>query len=245
MKLLTAVMFLFTVSAFAQTITLPEYNWSLTDILSRGQTKERLYQNMNRTLVKTGNSICSNRALIWTYDFKRKNDIETGKLFLFYTEKNSRTAGKTWWYHVTPVINEGGTIWTMDAGFPGFVSSPLSQADWLMKFSGTSKCQPIAADDTEFFERMFKGRVFPDYTAKYGRQDCYTIIVPSGLWTPASIAKNILGKDENGRPTRQSSDHFDMDELFDACVEAVTNPLGRFFGSGKKRCSDYLSYSRN
>ena len=59
-------------SAFAQEVTLSDFNnWKLTDIATKGYKKEALFSKMNRDLIKVGVSICSNRALVWAYDFKR------------------------------------------------------------------------------------------------------------------------------------------------------------------------------
>ena len=48
----------------------------LTDIAKRGFKKEVLFSQMNRDLIKVRSSICSNRAMIWAYDFQRKQSIE-------------------------------------------------------------------------------------------------------------------------------------------------------------------------
>ena len=58
--------------------------------------------------------------------------------------------------------------------------------------------------------------------------------------TPASLAMNALGKDGSGRPVRHERTEIDKDEVYAACTEAVTNPLGRIFGTGKKKCRKFL-----
>src|SRR3954465_8728523 len=96
-------------SAFSQTITLNEFKYPVKDIKSQGLTKEALYQNMNRSLVRPQDSICSNRAEVWAYEFEKKSDVTSPKIFLFFTPKNSRTGGwltgVNWWYHVSPMVN--------------------------------------------------------------------------------------------------------------------------------------------
>lgn len=229
-----------TTSVFAQEVVLNEFsNWKMTEISSRGFNKEALYSKMNRSVMKPGASICSNRALVWAYDFKRNQNIDAGKLFLFYTKKTGEVGQKTWWYHVTPVINEKGTIFAMDAGFPGMIKTPLLTNDWLKKFSGSTNCKEIKASDTDLIERMFAGYVFPE-TTSHGTHDCYYSITPGGFWTPATVAMGLLGKDENGRPVNYVRDHIEKDEVLEACLEAATSSIGRVFGSGKKRCEEYL-----
>lgn len=229
-----------TSSVLAANISLPDYkNWEMTDIAEKGLKKETLFTNMNRDLIKVGASICSNRALVWAYDFERKQGIQAGKLFMFYTKKTGDTGAKTWWYHVTPIINENGQIFTMDAGFPGDIRGPLAPKDWFKRFAGSTKCKEIQATETDLIERMFDGYVFPE-TTSYGKFDCYYKMTPGGYWTPSSVAMGLLGKDEEGKPVQYVRDEIDKDEVYAACVEAVTSPLGRVLGSGKKRCEKYL-----
>ena len=227
-------------SAFAQEVVLSDFNnWKMTDISTKGYKKETLFSKMNRDLIKVGASICSNRALVWAYDFKRNQNIDAGKLFLFYTKKTGEVGQTTWWYHVTPVINEKGTVFAMDAGFPGSINAPLEPKDWLKKFTGSTNCKEIKAGDNDLIERMFDGYVFPQ-TTTHGTYDCYYSYTPGGFWTPATVAMGLLGVDETGKPVRHVRDEIEKDEVYAACVEAVTGPLGRALGGGKKRCAKYL-----
>jgi len=86
---------------------------------------------------------------------------------------------------------------------------------------------------------MFKGYVFPE-TTSYGSFDCYYVYTPGGYWTPSSVAQGLLGVDESGKPIQYSREEIDNDVVFAACVEAVTKPMSRALGGGKKRCEKYL-----
>lgn len=218
--------------------SLPDYNYELTDIAQKNLTKEKLFSEMDRDFIKVGQSICSNRAHMWGYDFKRQHDLDTGKIFLFYTKKTGEVGRKTWWYHVAPVLNENNNLFVMDAGFSA-IKKPLSTQDWLHSFVGSHNCKEIKAGENELIERMFSGSVFPE-TTSYGTYDCYYKITPAGYWTPASVASNLLGRDYAGNPTRYVRDEIDTDEVYAACTEAVTSPIGRMFGAGKKKCRKYL-----
>lgn len=232
------VFFVLSFSASAQVLT--DYGYTLTDVLTRGQTKETLFSGLNRTLVKTGSSICSNRALIWTYDMKRNHNINAAKIFLFYTGKNGEIGSKKWWYHVAPVINEAGQIWVIDGGFSGFVKRPMLVGEWLTKFVDTPNCKVIRATENDMFERMFIGRMFPEYTPEYGQNDCYTVITPGAFWTPATVAMHALQQDSDGRPIRFTRDQYDMSELLQACKEAAAGRLGTVLGGKTKKCREYL-----
>jgi hypothetical protein len=241
MRSLGFFIFLCSASVFSQTINISDYQWSLTDVSSRKYSKETLFSQMDRDLIKVGGSICSNRALVWVYDFKRFYNIDAGKVFLFYTKKTGDVGRKTWWYHVSPIINENGKIWVLDAGFPGMIKKPLTEAEWFKAFTGSTNCKEIRAGENELIEKMFSGSVFPERTS-YGKYDCYYKHVPAGYWTPRQVAMNLLGIDENGKPVHFFRHEINKDEVYEACVEAVTRSLGRIAGGGQNRCKKYLNY---
>lgn len=240
MKLFSAVILvLISLSAFAQT-TLPDFRYNMTDISQRGETPDTLFAKLNRKIVKTGSSVCSNRALMWTYDMKRFQNIDAGKIFLFYTGKNGEIGSKKWWYHVAPVVNDKGQVWVIDGGFPGYVKKPMLVTEWLTKFVNTSNCKMINANERDLFERMHKGRMYPEYTPQYGAVDCYTYVAPGPFWTPATVAMGVLQADAEGTPIRFTRDQYDMDELLQACKEAAAGRLGTVLGGQKKKCKEYL-----
>lgn len=224
--------------AVAADLKLKDYDWSLSDVAQRGLTKEKLFSGMDRDFIRTKDSICSNRAMMWVHNFKEKHDIDTGKIFLFYTKKKGDISLKTWWYHVAPVINENGNVWVMDAGFPGWITRPISGTEWLSKFANSTNCKEINATETDLLELIFNGQTFPHQT-RYGYHDCYYKIVPHTIWTPEILAMNLLGRDSDGRPTRIDRDVVDREELYQACLEATTSKIGFALGTNKKECKEY------
>lgn len=225
---ITAFALTFATSTFA-TVELPEFNWGVEDIAERNLTKEELFTSMDRDFINLGQSICANRAMMWLYDFKKSHDINGAKVFLFYTAKTS----KKWWYHVAPVINEKGSLFVMDAGFPGFIDSPLSVDGWLTKFTEKKTCKAIRAEDSELIEAISKGTYFPEVTES-GRHDCYYILAPAGYWFPHSLYTQLKGLPSNITEELQPKD------VYQACKEAVTTPIGRFLGAGKKKCKKFI-----
>ncbi len=239
-KIFSLALMVLSTSLFAQEVRLPDFkNWELTDVSKLGYKKEALFTQMNRDLLKLSNSICSNRALVWAFDLKRNQNIDAGKIFMFFTEKTGDVGLKTWWYHVSPIINEMGTVYALDAGFPGMINVPLTVKQWLKQFAHRETCKEIKATEVDLVMRMFKGAVYPQRT-QYGFYDCYYVLTPGGYWTPSSVAKGLLGTDETGAQVNYERDEIDKEEVLEACIEAATSPLGRVLGGGKKRCEKYL-----
>jgi len=230
-------------SALAEDLKLNDYSWwTVTDITSKNLTAKSLFKRMDREFIKTKSSICSNRALMWANDFKRDHDLNTAKIFLFYTKKEETPTTfniKTWWYHVAPVVNENSNLLVLDAGFPGFVNGPLTTGEWLKKFVRSSNCKEINANETDLVSLIFNQRVFPKSTS-YGNYDCYYKIVPHTIWTPEVLALNLLGTDRTGRPVRVERDSISLNELYQACLEATTGSIGYTLGASKEKCKEYV-----
>lgn len=236
MKLIvTLIVLSLSTLSFAQEISLSEYNWKMTDISKKGFTKESLFSKMDRKVIKLNSSICSNRALLWAHDFKRFYDIDSAKIFLFFTKVTGEMGRKTWWYHVAPMVNERGHLWVLDAGFPSKIPGPKKSADWLNSFAGSTNCKEIKSGENDLIERMFYMSTFPERTS-YGKYNCYYRIVPGPFWTPASVAKNLLGVNERGEPVRFERDEFDKEELYQSCLEATASKIGRALGTSVERC---------
>jgi hypothetical protein len=235
MKLIPALLLstLFSAAAFAYPVNIPDYNYSLTDVLDRGVTKEQMFSQMDRSFMKLGNSVCANRALVWLNDFNRFYGVHGAKIFLFYTDRTGGEGSKEWWYHVAPVIAERGQLYVLDAGFT-FIDQPLYPQVWMNLFAKNSECKEIQADETDLVQLMNEGRQFPSNT-RYGNYNCYYKIVPEGLWFPQNVAQSLEGG--------YVSNTIQPQDVFDACVEASTTNLGRFFGSGKDKCKKYLGFS--
>lgn len=239
MKLLSLLV-LFTVPAFAQTLMLKDFNYPVPDISEKNQSKEILFKDMNRTLVRTKDSICSNRAHVWSYEFQKK-EVVAPKIFLFFTPKTGSFGGMSWWYHVSPMVNENGKLWVMDAGFPDRFNAPVSVEAWLKEFNGQeSVCKEIKHADIDLIGRMFKAEAFPE-TTSHGKYNCYYKIAPAGYWTPSQLAQNLSGHDENGRPVNFNREEMEEGDVMQACVETSTNPLGWMVRSTRAKCRYFIN----
>lgn len=237
--LIGSLTLLFSTQLLAQDLYLSNYNFTVPDIARRGLTKETMFSSMERTFLKLNSSICSNRALVWAHNFKRQYGVDTAKLFLFYSDKTGEVGDKKWWYHVTPLVNERGTLYALDAGFPGFVKTPLLPEQWLQKFVGSTNCKEIRNEDEDLIALMFTQSRFPS-TTRYGTYDCYYRITSGPYWTPNTVAQNLLQRDRRGRPISFYRDSIVQSELLQSCKEASTTPVGGIFSNSDKKCREYL-----
>jgi len=236
MKLFVLIGILALQVASAADIKLPEYDWTLTDISSKELDRQGVFESMDTDDIKLGSSICSNRALLWTYEMKKKLDLNTAKIFVFYTGKVGDVGRKKWWYHVAPVINEGGKLYVADPGFEQDITGPQPKTEWLKTFAGTSNCYEIKNGDSDLIRLMYEERWFPRSTS-HGHYTCYYKIVPGTYWTPGSVAENLLGIDDEGKRVRSTDrSRYQREELQQACEEATTGKFGRWFSDAKNYC---------
>jgi hypothetical protein len=241
MKLIALLSLATSLSVSATTVTLPEYGHELRDVRTRNETPESLFKKLNRTLVRVKDSICSNRAHVWAYDFEKRG-LDGAKVFLFFTPKTSTFDGNTWWYHVAPVVNDGGKLWVLDGGFPHRFDRPLALSDWLREFNGEhSVCKEIKREDEVLVKLMFGDHSFPETTV-HGKYNCYYRLTPPGYWIPSQVAANLTGTDEAGRPVRVERDAFDLGEVFQACRETSTGVTSYVLRRNVARCNWFLEH---
>lgn len=239
MKTLSLFLLSLSFSATAQTLMLKDYKYPVPDIAQKKMSKEILFKEMNRRLVRIKDSICSNRAHVWSFEMKKK-EVEAPKMFMFFTPSTSHFDGVSWWYHVTPTVNENGKLWVMDAGYPRKFSGPVSQEEWMKSFNKGSVCKEITANDHELILRIFSGSAFPE-TTQYGTHKCYYTMTPPGYWTPVQVAMHLSGIDQSGRPVNFNRDEFDKEDLMEACIEASTSPIGWTWGSTLGKCRYFIN----
>lgn len=94
---------------------------------------------------KDKESQCFNRAHIWSYEWKKKNFVNTDKLFIFFTARYIREHDFHWWFHVAPLAHVaiGPDIKerVMDRKY---LKGPGSIREWIDSFmeKGT-KCRTV------------------------------------------------------------------------------------------------------
>lgn len=236
------VVFIFVISPLkvmgANQFKIKDFNWNLSDVSSYNLSPEEIFNNMDRDFINVNSAICSNSAHMWTYDFHREYQLQSGKIFVFYTQKNSRDGLKNWWYHVAPIIYHQQELWVLDRGYPGLIQGPQSPSEWFHFFVKETACKEIKANEEEIIKLLFKKQVLPQETT-YGKHDCYYKITPEFVWTPSNLAKTLLGKDENGR-TINKLQGYNKSELYQACLEATTTKLTYSLPRSRARCRKFI-----
>lgn len=223
---------------------LKDFNYELTDFAKQGLNKELIFDRLERKMIDLEKSICANRAHMWAYDIFRATGANTGKIFIFFGSSIWRNDKKGWMYHVAPYIVDNNTEYVMEASYPD-VTKPLTVEEWIENETyGRVKgheCLEITAADTDLTEYFYERKTLPEKRAgSLQGAKCYIRKVPGYYWFPASIATHELGKDAEGNKVEFNPKEFDKEEVLEACIEAASTKLGRFFGGGKSKCKKHL-----
>lgn len=112
---------------------------------------------------KDKESQCFNRAHLWSYEWKKKNYLNTAKIFIFFTPRYIREHDFHWWFHVAPYVHVaiGPEIKerVMDRKY---LKQPSSIKQWVETFMEKgSKCRTV--------------KVYTDYANYPEAGDCYLI----------------------------------------------------------------------
>lgn len=229
---------------------LKDFDYQLTDIASKGLSKEALFDRTETSFMDLEKSICANRAHVWGYDLFRYNKINTGKIFIFFGASIWKKSDKHgYMYHVAPYIIENGTEYVMESSYPSELKAPVTVEEWIESETYNrvkgSDCLEITAADTDLTEYFYERHTLPEKRAngKPGAR-CYIRKVPGHYWFPTSIALHDLKKDEEGKAVEYNPQKFEVEDVMEACMETATSKLGRFFGGAKakEKCKAHLKF---
>lgn len=96
-------------------------------------------------------SQCYNRAHIWSYESKNKFNLDSMKVFTFYTRKYIREYNFDWWFHVAPFtyVKAGEEIEERVLD-PMFAKGPLKTKDWTDIFMRNKVTCPVISKYSEY-----------------------------------------------------------------------------------------------
>lgn len=92
-------------------------------------------------------SQCYNRAHIWSYEWQTDKNINTAKMFIFFSVKYIRENNFHWWFHVAPYAHVAiGTEIKERIMDKKYMPGPSTLRDWIDRFmeDGT-QCRTIKA----------------------------------------------------------------------------------------------------
>ncbi|MBY0516303.1 MAG: hypothetical protein K2P81_05310 [Bacteriovoracaceae bacterium] len=108
-------------------------------------------------------SQCFNRAHGWAYDMFRLANVNSKKVFIFFTQKFIKEHKYKWWFHVSPyVMTQEGNMTVERVMDVSFTRGPTFMQEWTDTFMPDGTVCPTVARYT-------------DYRNNQWAQDCYLI----------------------------------------------------------------------
>ncbi|MFP5387471.1 MAG: protein-glutamine glutaminase family protein [Bacteriovoracia bacterium] len=118
-------------------------------VLSSTEEAQRIFNSMRKGA--TSWSQCYNRAHVWAYESKKSFNLDSMKMFLFFTRKYIREYNFEWWFHVSPftyVMEEGNrTEKILDFKFS---KGPTNVQKWTDLFMSNRALCPVITKYSEY-----------------------------------------------------------------------------------------------
>jgi hypothetical protein len=171
-----------------------------------------LYQQLPTTPFK-GDSGCYQRAHNWSFQLSKQNNINSMKVFLFFTERYKREFDYQWMYHVAPLIpvkQADGTVvdmvfdptfintpsWASASDAKNYDNKPIPVSEWVKYFIFPDVECPVVESYQDYF----------DYQDRYY---CYIMKTPMFTYLPEN-----LEAETEVRTTWRSGDLLQMKNAF-------------------------------
>lgn len=84
-----------------------------------------LFKQMHRN--KRNSSECYERAHVWSFQMLKNHNINSQKVFIYFTRKYNREIFGQWWFHVAPAVNLNNELYLLD---PEFISKAVPFEAW-------------------------------------------------------------------------------------------------------------------
>jgi len=151
-------------------------------------------------------SQCFNRAMVWSYEWWKEDQIKSMKIFIFFTRNYIRKFNFDWWFHIAPYVHvyDGNKI-TEKVMDLKYTSKPTSFRQWSNIFMhNNSECSFI----TKYSE-------YADYPY---HGDCFFMRTHMFTYQPADL--------QMYEAWGYSKDQFNLSEVNGAYKEAFDLNLG-------------------
>jgi hypothetical protein len=136
-------------------------------VLSSEAEASRIFANLRPNA--RGRSQCYNRAHVWAYESKRSFNLDSLKVFMFYTRRYIREYNFEWWFHVAPATLVRGA----DGGLRErildyrFTRRPHGVKEWTDVFMRNKVTCPVIARYSEYERNEETGYCFLQKVSMY------------------------------------------------------------------------------
>jgi hypothetical protein len=235
-------------SAFAQAPGyLADFGYQVTNYSSVSEAQSIMDLETRDT---KQDSICANRATLWTYIISQKKPVQFGKVFIHLTALGEANEDGNWAYHVAPYVIVNGEEYVLDAGFSEFNGEPVPMSRWTNYFGKSEHCAVLDPQHNPAHLALEKNNLPSDdltpltYNGGKARQYpttesiCYIRKTPMYYSFPFQVYGADLFMSGQKQYSEFNRNEFDRNEVFDACLQARVNGL-----RASHSCAKYLGFN--
>lgn len=155
--------------------TLDPLEKSNISVLPSYDTAQAIMDNINGGT--DDKSECYNRAHMWTYEALIKDNVNLGKIWIFFGKKYIKEFGHKWWFHVAPYthVNDNNVRYVLDRGFHTVPNNVRNWTDFFIK--NRAECRVVT--DYQVYEDSNKRK----------QEYCYLIYSSQYYWQPWQVEK--------------------------------------------------------
>ncbi len=116
-------------------------------------------------------SQCFNRAMVWSYEWWKEDQVKSMKIFIFFTRNYIRRFNFEWWFHIAPYLHvyDGNKI-TEKVMDLKYTSRPTSFRQWSNIFMKNNSECPIITRYSDYADYPYHGDCFLMRTHMYTYQ---------------------------------------------------------------------------
>lgn len=158
-----------------------DIEWSTKDPLEKSKisvlpsydTAQSVMDHINRGT--DDDSQCYNRAHMWTYEALIKDNVNLGKLWIFFGKPYRREYRYKWWFHVAPYthVNDDNVRYVLDKGFHNVPFNVRNWTDYFMK--NKAECRVV--------------KDYRHYEALNRSEQCILIYSSQYYWQPWQLER--------------------------------------------------------
>ncbi len=157
-------------------------------VISSEGMAQGVYNHLSTSIFKL-DSACFQRAHSWAFQMSQRSNINSMKVFLFFTERYKREFNYVWNFHVAPLIpvqKADGSIQEMvfDPTFTASIDNkPLSISEWTKYFIFPDTECPVVETYQEFIN--FQDRYY-----------CYIMKTPMFTYNPSNLQNETEARNQ-------------------------------------------------
>jgi hypothetical protein len=167
---------------------------------------QKIFDALPGDLSKKFGLECGDRAHVWSYLLQNQFQVDSQKIFLYYTTPSFNYTKMLWGFHVATVIHIGADEYVIEK-IPHYIvrdqggfyldetklqyPSPLPLKDWLKASTGFTDCKRLDLNNSADKESF---AAFNSVRPIASTENCIIAITPAAYWWPGDVYSAVMSQ---------------------------------------------------